>query len=273
MAGRLADTVAVVTGASRGIGKGIALGLGEAGATVYVTGRTTHEGDNPLPGAIAATAEAVTRTGGRGIAVRCDHARDAEVAALFDRVQDEQGRLDLLVNNATSFPYLGPPKEIPFWELPLTLWDQLHTVGLRSHYAASFFAAPLMIARRRGLIVNIASAGAVEYVYNVAYGAAKAGIVKMAADMAHELLPHNVAVVSVWPGLTRTETVLAQPEIYGHLAATSPQFNGRAVAALAADPNIMAKTGQTLLVPALAREYGFTDVDGTLPPMPSYAAR
>src|SRR5438045_8545830 len=154
----LAGKVAVVTGASRGVGKGIARGLGEAGATVYVTGRTVEEGVAPWPGTIGATAEAVSALGGRGVAVRCDHHDDAAFAALFARVQAEQGRLNVLVNNVYSLPGLETPGGVPFWELPLEVWDHIHTVGLRAHFVASRCAAPLMVAQQRGLIVNVSSA-------------------------------------------------------------------------------------------------------------------
>ena len=273
MASRLKDTVAVVTGGSRGIGKGIALGLAEEGATIYVTGRTQQAGAGPWPGSLAETVAEATALGGRCIAVRCDHADDGAVAALFRRVQDEQGRLDLLVNNAFATPDEEMPRGVPFWEQPVALWDRLHTVGLRSHYVAGVFAAPLMIARGRGLIVHVSSVGAVQHTFSVAYGAGKAGVNKLAADVAEELRPHGVASIALWPTFTRTEAILAQPERWNvaGFPSSSPRMTGRAVAALAADPDIMAKTGQTLLVPALAREYGFTDLDGTLPPMPAYA--
>src|ERR687886_981370 len=153
----LKGRVALVTGASRGVGRGIALGLGEAGATVYVTGRTVEEGAAHWPGTIGATAEAVTALGGRGIAVRCDHRDDAAIAALFAQVQAEQGRLDVLVNNVYSIPGLETPGGVPFWELPLDVWDHIHTAGLRAHFVASRCAAPLMIGRGSGLIVNVSS--------------------------------------------------------------------------------------------------------------------
>ncbi len=260
MSRTLKGTVAVVTGASRGIGKGIALGLGESGATVYITGRTVQEGSGPMPGTITQTAEEVTHLGGQGVAVRCDHRDDAEVEALFRQVREEQGRLDILVNNATSFSYPWP-EGVPFWKLPTAIWDELHTVGLRSHYVASAFAAPIMIAQRSGLIVNISSNGASRYLFNVPYGVGKAGVDKMSADMAHELRSYNVAVISLWPRDTKTELVMAQPERYDLSRAVSPQFNGRAVAALAADSNIMGKTGRSLRVTELAQEYGFTDIE------------
>ncbi|HLH26076.1 MAG TPA: SDR family NAD(P)-dependent oxidoreductase [Chloroflexota bacterium] len=259
----LADRVAVVTGASRGVGKGIALGLGEAGATVYVTGRTIEEGTAPWPGTIGATAEAVSALGGRGVAVRCDHHDDAAIAALFTQVQAEHGRLDVLVNNVYSIPGLETPGDVPFWELPFEVWDHIHTVGLRAHFVASRAAAPLMIAQGRGLIVNVSSVGGARYLFNVAYGAAKAALERLAADMAHELRPYGVAALSIRPSMVATERTRATAHLWTNRPtpepAQSPRFAGRAVAALTADPAVMAKTGQALEVADLAAEYGFVD--------------
>ena len=259
----LAGQVAIVTGASRGVGKGIAIGLGEAGATVYVTGRTVAPG--PWPGTIGETAEAVTAAGGRGIAVPCDHADDAQVRALFERVDAEAGRLDVLVNNAFAIPegrVLGK-----FWELPIAQWDTMHAVGLRSHYVASWFAAPRMIAAGRGLVVQVSSAGAKIHAVNVAYGVGKAGVDRMARDMARELAPHGVCVVSLWPGVVKTERLLLEPARIGFdpSRGESPVVSGRAVVAIAADPQRMARSGKPWMVGDLARAYGFTDVDGSVP--------
>jgi dehydrogenase/reductase SDR family protein 1 len=264
--GQLSGKVAVVTGASRGVGKGVAVELGAAGATVYVTGRTLEAGAGPLPGTIGETAEQVTALGGKGIPVRCDHARDSDVAALFRRVADEQGRLDILVNNVFAVPD-GRLYGVPFWEQPISLWDEIHQVGLRSHYVASVYAAPLMIARPGGLIANISSFGAARFALNVAYGVGKKGVDRLAADMAHDLEPHGVASVSLWPGIVKTERLLAG---IGNLpfdpsTGESPRFTGRAVVALAADPGLMAKTGKRWVVAELAEEYGFTDIDGSRP--------
>jgi dehydrogenase/reductase SDR family protein 1 len=259
----LAGRVAVVTGASRGVGKGIAIGLGEAGATVYVTGRTRAPG--PLPGTIDATADEVTRAGGRGIAVRCDHGDDADVAALFAHVLDEAGRLDVLVNNAFCIP--EGDLFVPFWQAPLSFWDDMHRVGLRSHYVASVFAARRMVADGRGLIVNVSSFGAKIYSVNVAYGVGKSGVDRMSRDMGKELRAHGVTAVSLWPGVVRTERLELEAARFPFDRANSesPVFSGRAVAALAADPKRIEKTGQALVVAELAAEYGFTDVDGSRP--------
>ena len=239
---RLAGRVAVVTRASKGVGKGVALGLGEAGATVYLTGRDEAR--------LAAAAAEVGGLGGTGIPVRCDHTDDAQVEALLRRVREEQGRLDVLVNNAMSTPQAhelpsGARSQWdlhPFWELPVRLWDNYIAVGLRSHYVASAFAAPLLIETGGGLIVCISAPGATRYVGNVAYGVGKAGIEKLVADMAEELRPHGVATVSLWPGFVRTEDVLSQTDVYDDLSGSVAQiFPGRAVAALASDPDVMSE--------------------------------
>ncbi len=264
--------VAIVTGASRGIGKGCALELGAAGATVYVTGRTLEEGAAPLPGTILSTAEEVTAAGGRGVAVQCDHRDDVQVEALFDRVREEAGRLDVLVNNAFLIPR-ELTSGLPFWEVPISNWDDMIDVGTRSAYVASRFAARIMILRKRGLIANISSSGAAEYAWHVAYGVGKAALDRITADTAHELEKHGVAVVSLWPGLVMTERIQRVGEAMPALdtaGAESQRFTGRAVAALAADPKVLAKTGRALISRELADEYGFTDVDGTLPKGPMH---
>ena len=267
--GALGGRVAVVTGASRGVGKGIALGLGEAGATVYVTGRSVEPSDD-LRGSLTGTAAEIDALGGHGIAVRCDHAVDGDVEMVFARVREEQGRLDVLVNNVMSTPQRAslPPGLLsqwdlhPFWEMPVSIWDAFHVVGLRSHYVASAFAAPLLIEGGGGLIVSVSAPGSRRYVGNIPYGVGKAGVEKLVSDMAEELRPHGVASVAIWPGFIRTEDVLGQPEVYPDLSATvSPLYPGRAVAALAGDPSVLEKTGQVLKASELAAEYGFTDVE------------
>ncbi len=279
MAGQLQGRVAVVTGASRGIGKGIALELGAAGATVYVTARTVDPG-GWLPGTVGETAAEIDELGGKGIAVACDHKDDAQVEALFERIRDEQGHLDILVNNVFSSPDFAAWLNQPFWELPVEAWDQTIDIGVRSHYVAAVYGVPLMFGQGRGVVVNVSSSGAKEYAHNVAYGVGKAAVDKMTSDMAHELQPRDVAVVSLWPGLVRTEFVQfgAQTTDDGRLVlelpgegqfdlsnAESPRFAGRAVVAVASDPNVMARTGRAFEVAELARDYGFTDVDGRVP--------
>jgi len=268
----LAGKVALVTGASRGVGKGVALGLGEAGATVYLTGRTVEEGQaaSLLPGTLQAAAEQVTHLGGQGVAVRCDHTRDEETARVFEQIRAEQGRLDILVNNVWGgYEHFSDGTQFwlekGFWDMPLARWDKMFDAGVRAHFACSALAAPLMIAQRCGLIVNISFFAAQKETMGVAYSAAKAACDQMARAMAHELRPHNVAALALYPGLVRTESVLKSAEFFDLSNSESPQFSGRAVAALACDPGLMNKSGQVLVAAALALEYGFTDIDGKQP--------
>ena len=205
-------TIAIVTGASRGAGRGIALALGSHGCTVYVTGRSEKAGDHALPGTIYETAEAVTKAGGKGIAVRCDHADDAQVQALFDQVLAEQGRIDILVNNAAAvYDELSMPGN--FWEKPLKLADMID-VGLRSSYVASWLAAPAMVAQDRGLIVMTSASGAAHYSMGPAYGAHKAGVDKLAFDMAVDFRAAQVkvAAISIWMGALATDRLLGMIE-------------------------------------------------------------
>ncbi len=273
VSGPLDGRVAVVTGASRGIGKGCALELGAAGATVYVTARSVSEDDHPLPGTIGATADEVTAAGGTAVAVALDHRDDDAVEALFRRVLDEHGRLDVLVNNAfivTNELTSGKP----FWEVPISNWDDMIDIGTRSAYVASVFAARPMVDAGAGLIVNVSSSGAEEYAWQVAYGVGKCALDRITVDAAHELAPYGVSVVSVWPGFVRTERIdlgVAAgllPESLDLSTSESPRFVGRAVVALAADPDVARWTGRAVPARDLADEYGFTDVDGRLPAGP-----
>jgi len=276
---QLKGKVAVVTGASRGGGRGIALVLGEEGATVYVTGRSvTGDSTRPdLPGTtIEDTAKQVTARGGVGIPVRCDHTVDEQVEALFERVKREQGHLDILVNNVWGgYEDYGSDEafDVAFWEQPLWRWDKMFRAGVRAHFTASRLAAPLMMSRGQGLIVNTTFWDRGKCLSNLPYDLAKTAINRMAYVMALELRGYNVAAVAVSPGWMRTESIL---QAYGtdeqnwqkipDLRRTeSTQYIGRAVAALAADPNVMEKSG-ILTVGDLAREYGFTDIDGRQPP-------
>jgi NAD(P)-dependent dehydrogenase (short-subunit alcohol dehydrogenase family) len=268
----LEGTVALVTGASRGIGKGIAIELGRAGATVYFTARSTSE-DPARPGTIGATAEEIEAIGGRAIPIRCDHHQDAEVEAGFERIQKEAGRLDVLVNNATA--EMGSMVGKRSWELPFELWDDLIGVGLRSYYVASVLAARMMISERSGLIVNVSSHGSREYLMGVVYGVGKAGVEKLTADLSKEVREYGVAVISIWPGLSKSENrmVLAERQPDGRLTlfgldlacAETPAFPGRGVVALAADEERMKRSGRAFWLADLASDYGFTDVDGTIP--------
>jgi len=264
----LRGQVALVTGASRGIGKGIALELGVAGATVYVTGRTVNDDDSAVPGTVGATAQEVTELGGQGIAVQCDHGDDAQVKVLFERVRDEQGRLDVLVNNAFTLPN-EPMFDGKFWEHDVGLWDQMMHVGCRGHYVASHAAVPIMLERKSGLIVNISSFAGAAYIFSVPYGVGKAAVDRMAKDMAVELAPFGITAVSLWPGVVRTEYIVkshAKGDVpFGIEDGESPRFTGRGVVALASDPKRLEKTGRVMPVIDLAAEYGFTDVDGRSP--------
>jgi NAD(P)-dependent dehydrogenase (short-subunit alcohol dehydrogenase family) len=263
----LRGRVAVVTGASRGIGKGIALALGEAGATVYVTGRSDEGGTTEgLPGTVRDTADAVTQRGGEGVPVRCDHTADAEVEALFARVKQERGRLDVLVNNVwggyeqQDWSRFGAP----FWEQPVRHWSGMFESGVRAHLVATQLAVPLLLSNGRGLIVHTTAWDRDKYLGNLFYDVAKAAVNRMAFGMARELQPHHVAVVALAPGFVRTERVLAAFAGAGRLPDNleSPEYIGRAVVALAGDANVMAKSGRVLTVGHLAPEYGFTDIDG-----------
>ncbi|MBV9282220.1 MAG: SDR family NAD(P)-dependent oxidoreductase, partial [Chloroflexi bacterium] len=264
----LTDKVAVVTGASRGAGRAIAGVLGEAGATVYVTGRSVRGGPttDDMPGTIDETAEEVAARGGPGIPVRCDHTVAEEVEALFARVEREQGRLDLLVNNAWGGyeQYSHAGFTAPFWEQPLRHWDGMFTAGVRAHLISTRFAAPLMLPRRSGLIVTTIAWAFDRYLGNLFYDVAKAAIIRMTFGLAEELRPHDIAAVALAPGFMRTERVMAEharsPFDLG--VTESPEYLGRAAAALAADPNVLARSGSVLTAGDLAREYGFTDVDG-----------
>lgn len=261
--------VALVTGASRGAGKGIATALGAHGATVYVTGRTLNEGDAPLPGTIGATAAAVTAAGGTGIAVACDHRNDAEVAALFERIDREQDHLDILVNNAT-FLHDELINHGGFWEKSPDLVNILD-VGLRSAYVASWHAAQRMVKRNNGLIVFTSSFGANCYMHGAAYGAQKAGVDKFARDMGVDFRPYNVAAVSIWMGMLQTDRTRrvmdSEPEKYAGFwdMAETPEFTGHIIAAIYNDPQRADKNGQVLIGAEAAQGYGLTDAGRSMP--------
>ena len=300
--------IALVTGASRGAGRGIALQLGEAGATVYVTGRTTREKPADVGGTIEDTADEVTRRGGRGIAVRCDHADDAQTEALFDRIRSEQQRLDLLVNNVWGGYEKGMPPQ--FWEQPLP-WDGMFVRGLRAHLVASRLGVPLMLREKprrqfagmcqkcnlpvyagekaspgdlgffkhdRDCVADLAAKEAHALIVTtiawldgkylgVYYDVAKGAIVRMAWALAQELRPYGIASVALAPGFMRSERVMKahgkHPFDLAHTEST--EYVGRAVVALASDTKVMRKSGAALATGDLAREYGFTDVDGSRP--------
>jgi NAD(P)-dependent dehydrogenase (short-subunit alcohol dehydrogenase family) len=251
----LEGRVAIVTGGTYGVGRGVATALADCGATVFVTGRSVQDG---------------APVGQRTTGIRCDHRRDAEVTAAFERVVRQHQRIDILVNNVWG----GYERMVedgaftwarPFWEQPLWRWDAMFSAGVRAHYHASQLAARTMVANRGGLIVNISFWAAQKHIANVAYGVSKAATDKMTADMAVELRPHGVAAVSLYPGLVRTEKVMEAAAWLDLTNSESPEFIGRAVAALAADPDLMRHTGTVLVAASVAMAYGFKDVDGKAP--------
>jgi len=267
----LKGKVAVVTGASRGMGKGISLALAEQGATIYATGRTVTPGSHQLPGTIGETAAEIDRRGGEGIAVQVDHADDEQVAALFEQVKREQGRLDILVNNAITIPdELTQPGS--FWEKPLSGWRMID-VGLRSYFVAAWHAARMMTQQKSGLICSISGYVGVTYTFSPIFGTCKSAVDRMARDMAVELKPHNVTSLSLWQGFTYTERARKNLEQVPGMAAqlnsdagSSPEFPGRIIARLAQDPELLQRAGGTFIAAELAQEYGITDIDGRVIP-------
>jgi dehydrogenase/reductase SDR family protein 1 len=269
----LSGNVAVITGAGRGVGRGVALGLSATGATVHITGRTEVEGQSKearLAGSLQRTAEECNTSGGKCFPHVCDHRDDVQTRQVFQRILDREQRIDILVNSvwggyeamvdeSGAFTWM-----LPFWQQPVSRWDGMLGAGLRARYVAAQEAARHMVSRRQGLIVNISSWAAQKYVANVAYGVATAAMDRMTRDMAHELRDHNVAAVSLYPGLVRTERVLAA-QFFDLSNSESPQFLGLVVAALATHPNIMRRSGSVQVAAEVAREFGFTDIDGKQP--------
>ncbi|XP_048766041.2 dehydrogenase/reductase SDR family member 1-like isoform X2 [Ostrea edulis] len=290
----LRGKVCLVTGATRGIGHGIALQLGEAGATVYITGRTLTQppGEETVGSCLTDTAKEVEARGGKCIPVQCDHSKDEDVEELFQRVKTEQnGQLDILVNNAYSaVTAIMKNMGVPYWEQPMNMWDTVNNVGLRNHYLCAVHAARLMVPRKQGLIVNISSVGGLRYLFNVPYGIGKEACDRMATDCAMELKKHCVAFVSLWPGIVKTEHMLnfsdnieenhmeklagpnAPVKVDAKIMKNSiargetPEFSGKCIVHLAQDPNIMKKSGYVLMTAELGEEYGIKDIDGrTIP--------
>lgn len=277
----LKGKVALVTGATRGIGKGIAIGLGEAGATVYITGRSLNTSDNNTSGTLLETQQAVEKVGGVCIPVQVDHSDDQQIQLLFERIETEQnGQLDILVNNVFSgVKAIAEASGKPFWKNDPSLWDTINNVGLRSHYIASIFAARLMSKRQQGIICTISSWGGLSYIFGTAYGVGKAACDRLAADMAVELKPDNITSVSLWPGIVGTEQMFEfadklkiqdkqDPQnstIQEHYNWETPLFTGRVIAALAAEQNTMNLTGKMQIIAELAQRYNIVDEHGKRP--------
>jgi dehydrogenase/reductase SDR family protein 1 len=250
----LEGKVAVVTGGSRGVGKGVALALAEAGAVVYVSGRSVDEAE----------------LGTGCIPAICDHRDDGQVQSLFDRIETEQDRLDVLVNNVWGgYERMVENNEFTwnasFWKQPLWRWDAMFAAGVRAHYVASSLAARRMVEQGSGLIVSISFWAARKHIGNVAYGVSKAATDKMVADMAEELRPYGVAAMSLYPGLVRTEKVMEAATYLDLSNSESPEFIGRTITGLATDPAVMSRSGTVVVAAAYAQEQGIVDIDGSTP--------
>jgi dehydrogenase/reductase SDR family member 1 len=293
----LENCVCLVTGASRGIGKGVALELGQAGATVYVTGTSRLGNAGPEPGTVEETAQQIDALGGLGIPICCDSSKDDEITALMNEIEKRHGHLDILVNNAFRLPAGGVQQlYLKFWEQDASLWDTIHTVGLRNHFVTTAKAMKLLQNARqtkgrnrlsRPLIAMISSFGAATYTFNVAYGVGKAGVDRLVKDMAVELEDEDISVISFWPGVVnteRTERAVANGDWQKYVKlpldqSESPRLTGRAIVAVALDPHNGKKSGSSQVVAELAEEYNFFDVNGKRPPsirslrflLPTYA--
>ncbi len=276
--GLLSGRVAVVAGATRGAGRGIAAALGEQGATVYCTGRSAggRRATEGRPETLEETAALVSRLGGLGIAVRVDHRVEAEVEALFRRVESEAGRLDVVVNDIWGGDPLAEWGK-RFWELDLDKAFRMMRTGIETHITTARYAAPLLVRARKGLLVEVTDGDDFRYRGVLPYDLVKTAVIRLAWDFAEELRPHGVASVCVTPGFLRSEAVLdhfgvteerwrdAVAKDPNFAESETPRFVGRAVAALAADPRVMERSGRVFASWTLAREYGFTDVDGRRP--------
>ena len=267
----LLNQVALVTGATRGVGKGIALSLADAGAKVYITGRTVKEGESAsrLAGTLGQTSKEIADLGGECVAIQCDHLDDTQVNSVFDKIIRVEKKLNILVNNVWGgYEHFTNGTEFwnesEFWTQPISRWDSMFQAGIRAHFIASRFAAPLLI-ENKGLIVNLSFFAAQRNDKGVAYGTAKAATDHMTACMAQELKKYEVAAISLYPGVVRTEAVMQAAEHLDLSNSESPMFIGRAVVALACDKNIMKKTGDKLIAAELGLQYKFKDVDGTQP--------
>ena len=258
----LKGKIALVTGGSKGVGKGIAIGLGEAGATVYITGRSSY---------IENVAEQISAVGGKGIAMKCDHRIDKESEKVFDKLISSEGRIDILINNAwggyesmfdDSGKYIW---ENNFWEQPLNYWDQMFNGGVRISYVNSYFAARIMTKQNHGLIINISFWSAKKYLNNVAYGIAKAATDKLTEDTAYELKKYNISVISLYPGLVKTERVLDVADYLDLSNSETPQYIGRVISELTQDPDLMTMTGSVQIAAQLGSKYNVKDINGEQP--------
>ena len=274
----LQGKIALVTGATRGIGKGIAIGLGEAGATVYITGRTLEPNNDGLGGSLQETETAVIEAGGVCIPVQVDHSDDEQIRQLFARIEREQnGQLDILVNNVyAGVQSIREAYGKTFWELEPSFWDAANNVGLRGHYVASIYAARMMTKRKQGIIFTISSWGGMSYIFNVPYGVGKSACDRLAADMAKELKQYNVTSLAIYPGIVGTEQITnfakEQSSENGNSSLfadgynwETPLFTGRAIASLATDANIIKYTGKIQIVAEVAKKYGIVDQNGNRP--------
>lgn len=268
----LKGKICIVTGASRGVGRGIALGLAEAGATVHISGRTVDEGAHPegldRP-ALASVLEAAGAYPGRVIAHRVDHASDEETEAFIHSVIASEGRINVLANCAWGgyeriFEH-GHAWSDPVWMQPMWRWNSMMDVGVRSAWCATRIVTKTMAEQKSGLIVNVSFWAAQKFMGNVAYGVSKAATDKMSSDLAEQLREHGIAVVSLYPGLVRTEDIQRNAQYFDMSNSESMEFQGRAVAALSTDPGVLRKSGKVVVSAALAIEYGFTDLDGYQP--------
>ena len=264
--------IALVTGATRGIGKGIAIALSKMGAIVYFTGRTEVEfqGAVALGGSIAATEAEIRENNGVGYGIKCDHQNDEETKKVVEQIIEEQGKIDILVNNVWGgYEYFNDGTkfwtEKGFWSAPISRFDKMFDTGVRAHYVTSWYAVKSMIEQHQGIIINLSFWSAELNDRGVAYGMAKAATNKMTKTMAYELKDYNISVITVYPGLVRTESVMKAAEFFDLNNSESPEFIGYAIAALAADENKMEKSGTIQIAAQVALDYGFKDIDGTQP--------
>lgn len=276
----LIGKIALVTGATRGIGKGIALQLGEAGATVYITGRTLKSKEGQI-GSLEDTAKEIRDRGGKCIPVQVDHENDQDIHNLFQRIDTEQnGRLDILINNAyKGVTTIFESSSLKFWETKPEVWDDINIVGLRNHYICTVYAARLMVPRKEGLIVNISIFGGMRYLFNVAYGIGKAAVDRMAADCGVELKKYNVTMLSLYPGAVKTELITELNSKVGERTlktdnsgrkidskkifaeGESIEFSGKVIVSLAQDPDLKSYTSRVVLCADYAQAHGIVDVD------------